>query len=161
MNDAVTKESYDKEYTSLSLEMKRLTKEADELAIKSSEVDDAEAKIKQFRDMMAGGSKPLDSFNQAVFEICVEKVIVGEDDHQGNADPYKLTFIFKSGFKTALTNTGLPESTEPASTEGHKLFKVTSFQHFWRHNVFKPIGRFERQKVIEDFINIDIVLDVG
>jgi hypothetical protein len=53
------------------------------------------------------------------------------------------------------------EETGPVSTEGHKLFKVTSFQHFWRHNVFKPIGRFERQKVIEDFINIDIVLDVG
>jgi hypothetical protein len=30
----------------------------------------------------------------------VEKVIIGEIDEDGNKNPYKITFVFKTGFKT-------------------------------------------------------------
>ena len=41
----------------------------------------------------------LEEFDRAVFESIVEKVIVGGYDDDGNADPYKVTFIYKTGFK--------------------------------------------------------------
>ena len=44
----------------------------------------------------------LKEFDRYVFESIVEKVIVGEIDEKGNVDPYKLTFIYKTGFKDDL-----------------------------------------------------------
>lgn len=36
--------------------------------------------------------------------IEVEKVIVGGYDDDGNADPYKITFIYKTGFRDSYDN---------------------------------------------------------
>lgn len=43
-------------------------------------------------------AKPLKEFDCQVFESIVEKVIVGGYDEQGNADPLKITFVYKTGF---------------------------------------------------------------
>ena len=37
----------------------------------------------------------LDKFDRVVFESIVEKVIVGDMNTDGTADPYKLTFVLK------------------------------------------------------------------
>ena len=34
----------------------------------------------------------------------VEKVIVGAKDDEGNIDPYKVTFVFKTGFHNSIGN---------------------------------------------------------
>lgn len=44
----------------------------------------------------------LKEFDRYVFESIVEKVIVGEIDEDGKVDPYKLTFVYKTGFKDGL-----------------------------------------------------------
>lgn len=44
----------------------------------------------------------LKEFDRYVFESIVEKVIVGEIDENGNVDPYKLTFVYKTDFKDGL-----------------------------------------------------------
>ena len=44
----------------------------------------------------------LKEFDRYVFESIVEKVIVGEVDEKDNVDPYKLTFVYKTGFKAGL-----------------------------------------------------------
>lgn len=43
--------------------------------------------------------KPLKKFDSKVFESIVEKIIVGGYDNDGNADPLKITFVYKTGFK--------------------------------------------------------------
>jgi len=37
-----------------------------------------------------------------VFESIVEKVIIGESDENGNANPYKLTFVYKTGYSNTV-----------------------------------------------------------
>ena len=37
----------------------------------------------------------LDEFDRVVFESIVEKVVVGDMEEDGTADPYKLTFVLK------------------------------------------------------------------
>lgn len=44
----------------------------------------------------------LKNFDRYVFESIVEKVIVGEIDEDGKVDPYKLTFVYKTGYKDDL-----------------------------------------------------------
>ena len=37
-----------------------------------------------------------------MFESIVEKVIIGESDENGNANPYKLTFVYKTGYSNTV-----------------------------------------------------------
>ena len=46
----------------------------------------------------------LEEFDRAVFESVIEKVIIGGYDKDGNAVPYKITFIYKTGFKDGFDN---------------------------------------------------------
>ena len=43
-------------------------------------------------------------FDRGIFESIIEKVIVGGYDEEGNKDPYKITFIYKTGFKNEIGN---------------------------------------------------------
>ena len=44
----------------------------------------------------------LEEFDRGVFESIIEKVIVGEIDENGNKDPYKLTFVYKTGISNKV-----------------------------------------------------------
>ena len=44
----------------------------------------------------------LEEFDRGIFESIIEKVIVGGYDEDGNKDPYKITFIYKTGFKNEI-----------------------------------------------------------
>jgi hypothetical protein len=57
--------------------------------------------MKDFKSMLER-KEVLKDFDRYVFESIVEKVIVGEIDEDGKVDPYKLTFVYKTGFKDGL-----------------------------------------------------------
>src|SRR5690606_3526286 len=44
----------------------------------------------------------LTEFDRCVFESIVEKVIIGEVDENGNTNPYKLTFIYKTEYSNSI-----------------------------------------------------------
>lgn len=46
----------------------------------------------------------LEEFDRGIFESIIEKVIVGGYDEDGNKDPYKITFIYKTGFRNEIGN---------------------------------------------------------
>ena len=46
----------------------------------------------------------LEEFDRGIFESVIERVIVGGFDEDGNKDPYKITFIYKTGFKNEIGN---------------------------------------------------------
>jgi len=52
-------------------------------------------RIESFKKILSGKAE-FKEFDRKVFEALIEKVIVGHID-DGNVDPYKLTFIYKTG----------------------------------------------------------------
>ena len=46
----------------------------------------------------------LEEFDRGIFESIIEKVIVGGYDEEGSKDPYKVTFIYKTGFRNEIGN---------------------------------------------------------
>ena len=46
----------------------------------------------------------LEEFDRGIFESIIEKVIVGGYDENGEKDPYKITFIYKTGFTNGIGN---------------------------------------------------------
>lgn len=60
-------------------------------------------RLKQFKKELLK-NQILEEFDRAVFESLVEKVIIGGYDEDGNKDPYKITFIYKTGFTNSIEN---------------------------------------------------------
>lgn len=46
----------------------------------------------------------LEEFDREIFESIIEKVIVGGYNENGESDPYKIIFIYKTGFKDEIKN---------------------------------------------------------
>ena len=66
-------------------------------------VDSIRKRIDDFKKALTDNAV-LEKFDRGVFESIVEKVIVGGTDDEGNIDPYKVTFIYKTGFKDSYNN---------------------------------------------------------
>lgn len=60
-------------------------------------------RIESFKKSLSE-NQVLEEFDRGVFESIVEKVIVGGYEKDGNKDPYKITFIYKTGFKDSIDN---------------------------------------------------------
>ena len=65
-------------------------------------------------------------FDRYVFESIVEKVIVGEIDEDGKVDPYKLTFVYKTGFKDDLNGEEFKTPRKNASSKNKRIGKDSS-----------------------------------
>ena len=66
----------------------------------------------------------LQEFDRGIFESIIEKVIVGGYDEDGNKDPYKITFIYKTGFRNEVRN--VKERFDNAKSVGDKAKELCS-----------------------------------
>ena len=66
----------------------------------------------------------LQEFDRGIFESIIEKVIVGGYDEDGNKDPYKITFIYKTGFRNEVRNA--KERFDKAKSVGDKAKELCS-----------------------------------
>ena len=58
-------------------------------------------------------NEAMTEFDPVVFESIIEKIIIGEVDEQGKKDPYKITFVFKTGY-TSEADAPPPKKTGSA-----------------------------------------------
>ena len=80
-------------------------------------------KGKKFCPNSKGIEEILKEFDRYVFESIVEKVVVGEVDENGNVDPYKLTFVYKTGFKDDLDGGKFKTPRKNASSKNKRIGK--------------------------------------
>lgn len=73
---------------------------------------------------LSENKRKVEEFDRGIFESIVEKVIVGGLDEDGNKDPYKITFIYKTGFKNEIGNA--KERFGKSSGIGDKVKKMCS-----------------------------------
>ena len=78
--------------------------------------------MKTFKTMLER-KEILKEFDRYVFESIVEKVIVGEVDKNGKVDPYKLTFVYKTGFKDDLDGEDFKSPRKNASSKNKGVEK--------------------------------------
>ena len=56
------------------------------------------------REIYLASFQRMEEFDRGIFESIIEKVIVGGYDENGEKDPYKITFIYKTGFTNGIGN---------------------------------------------------------
>jgi DNA invertase Pin-like site-specific DNA recombinase len=97
LDGIIDKAAYEKKYEELELNLSTMSNEREQLKQSTQEEIDFEKRIARFRKVLEN-NKVLTTFDRCVFESIVEKVFIGELNESGNANPYKLTFVYKTGF---------------------------------------------------------------
>lgn len=101
LEEVIDKATYEKKYGELESTLEGLSSEREQLEKSSKEEIDLEKRIEHFRKVLEN-NEVLTSFDRCVFESIVDKVIVGEIDENENTNPYKLTFVYKTGYFNAV-----------------------------------------------------------
>lgn len=66
------------------------------------EEEQLQERIIEFRKLL-NESQSLDEFDPQIFNCLVKSIIVGGYDEEGNEDPYKLIFVYRSNFESVYT----------------------------------------------------------
>ncbi len=80
-------------------------------------------RITDFKEALSK-NEVLEEFDRGIFESIIEKVIIGGYDEDGSKDPYKITFIYKTGFKNEIGNT--KKRFDKSNNIGDKVEKLCS-----------------------------------
>lgn len=96
------------------------------LSVLEQQMEDEVSLKRRIADFKKALSKNgvLEEFDRGIFESIIEKVIVGGYDEDGNKDPYKITFIYKTGFRNEIGNA--KERFDKSKSIGDKAKEVCS-----------------------------------
>ena len=97
LDNKIDEKIYEDKYVSLQNKYLEKSKEKESLEFNLKNENNIKKRMKEFKDMLER-NEILKEFDRFVFESIVDKVIVGEIDENENVDPYKLTFVYKTGF---------------------------------------------------------------
>ncbi|WP_227004676.1 recombinase family protein [Jeotgalibaca arthritidis] len=101
LEEVIDKSTYEKKYGEIESVLEGLLDEKGQLERSSNEEIDLEKRIEHFRKVLER-NEVLTEFDRCVFESIVEKVIIGEVDENGDTNPYKLTFIYKTEYSNSI-----------------------------------------------------------
>lgn len=101
LEDKVDQITYDAKMEELSEKEKKLLIERQDYLVKQEDEKNLKRRTKEFKKLLEK-NQVLEEFDRGVFESIIEKVIVGEIDENGNKDPYKLTFVYKTGISNKV-----------------------------------------------------------
>jgi DNA invertase Pin-like site-specific DNA recombinase len=100
---SIKEQAYQKQFSDLVFQEDKLKKENTELGYQSGSETTTIESLQRFKEAVElSGKKPIAEFSEPIFDTCIQKVIAGGYDDANKPDPYKLTFIFKSGFKSII-----------------------------------------------------------
>lgn len=119
---------YEEKYLAFQKEYLEKKKEKETLEYSLENNNKIKSRMKDFKSMLER-KEVLRDFDRYVFESIVEKVIVGEIDDDGKVDPYKLTFVYKTGFKDGLNGEDFksPRKNAKNKTIGKNSAELSSY----------------------------------
>ena len=103
LDNLVAKDIYQETDAEYIKKLAELDRKKEILEKRVEDKDALKERISEFRKTLSN-NQVLETFDRSVFESIVEKIIVGGYDKEGNKDPYKITFIYKSGFDDEIDN---------------------------------------------------------
>lgn len=101
LEDVIDSETYEIKFTSLTQKQDELIIERKKLQITALNEKDIKKRLKEFKNTLEH-NKVLPEFDRHVFESIVEKVIVGGFNDEGDINPTKLVFVYKTGMNNSI-----------------------------------------------------------
>ena len=119
----IEQDIYEETDVELKTELTNTRAKLEYLQQQSDEKSSLQRRLSDFKKALSH-NEVLEEFDRGIFESIVEKVIVGGLDEDGNKDSYKITFIYKTGFKNEIGNA--KERFGKSSGIGDKVKKMCS-----------------------------------
>lgn len=143
LDGVIAQDIYEVADAEFEKKLSEVKKQMNMLSQQRDEENSLQKRITDFKKALSKG-EILEKFDRGIFESVIEKVIVGGYDEDGNKDPYKITFIYKTGFKNEIRNKKNVHSYVDDKTRGdsgidvkgtevndEKSLKIKGFLEFW------------------------------
>lgn len=101
LEEQIDKATYTYKMEELEQKQKKLLDDRTDFQFQADNEKTLKRRTMEFKKALEA-NQVLEEFDRTVFESIVEKVIVGEVDEDGNKNPYKLTFVYKTGISNKV-----------------------------------------------------------
>ncbi|WP_258313560.1 hypothetical protein [Paenibacillus sp. tmac-D7] len=121
MDEKIDRATYEQKYAELDASLSGLLEEKSQLEQSAQEEIDTGKRLEHFRKVLRT-NELLPSFDRSVFESIVDKIIIGTNADPEQPNPYKLTFVYKTGFHNSVQGkTCSPFQKKSLKNEGSEL----------------------------------------
>lgn len=96
LNGTISTETLQEKKAKLQNKINKLTKEQEHLQLEIEDSMSLNQGLNKFKTLFKD-NEVMPNFDKDVFELMIEKVIIGEKDSKGKINPRVITFILKSG----------------------------------------------------------------
>lgn len=101
LESIIDKDTYESKFIELSEKIEELASNKKDLENEAIDEKNLKDRLKEFKRTIES-NEVLQKFDRYVFESIIEKVIVGGYEEDGTPNPYKVTFVYKTGFNNSL-----------------------------------------------------------
>ena len=123
LSGIVEQDIYEETDVSLKTDLSNAKAKLEYFQQQADEESSLQKRIADFKKALSH-NEVLEEFDRGIFESIIEKVIVGGYDENGEKDPYKITFIYKTGFKNEIGNA--KERFDKSKSVGDKAKELCS-----------------------------------
>ena len=103
LDGVVEKELYEESDLRFVEQIADIKNQLEQLEEKREDKESLEKRLKSFRRALQK-NEILEEFDREIFESMIEKVVIGGYDDEGKKDPYRITFVYKTGFRNCIKN---------------------------------------------------------
>ena len=103
MDGTIDRDVYQTKDKDYKEELKELQKEYNHIKSQAMDKETVKERIENFRKILSD-KQVMTAFDRDIFENMIDTIIAGGIDENGEKDPYKITFIFNTGYKQEIGN---------------------------------------------------------
>ena len=125
LDGGIAKDIYEEADLDLDKKIFKANQDLIELEQQYNSENSLQKRLKDFKKALLK-NQTLEEFDREIFESIVEKVIIGGYDEKGKEDPYKIIFIYKTGFKDEIENAKKRYENTSGRVDGKLCSYITS-----------------------------------
>lgn len=141
LDNTITEEAFKEKNNEIERKIKNIQKQIENKASTVNKEDNLKSKMEEIKNLLKSHDI-ITEFDREVFDILVDKVIIGEIDEEGNKNPYVVSFILKS----RKNSDSCKLAKEPEKKVKKKSIKPISIED---KNVICEIKSFQKLKIFE------------
>lgn len=156
LNGTITLETLKDKKAKLQNKINKIEKEQEHLQLEVEDSISLNQGLNKFKSLFKD-EEIMSTFDKDVFELMIEKVIIGEKEANGNINPRVITFILKSGNKIKCQEDKNQDNLQQSAYESSENYLQTGCEPCGM-----PIGAMSKEldKIVEftafeDFISFD------
>lgn len=141
LDNTITEEAFKEKNNEIERKIRNIQKQIENKASTVNKEDNLKSKMEEIKNLLKTHDI-ITEFDREVFEILVDKVIIGEIDEEGNKNPYVVSFILKS----RKNSDSCKLAKEPEKKIKKKSIKSISIED---KNEICEIKSFQKLKIFE------------